>query len=742
MIKCFNVCTPMRSLVLACIGVLLWTTPLLGQESREVAIGELRYFTREIFDQDDIQYPRGVNRVDLDMLNTYGVTVGVRRDWTTPDGQNVNFQVSQMMQSKFSDIELVTVPADGAFQRTFRNPYPDKILNGTNWTRQFDQDDPVDPSTPSDAMVYNRIDLWPAYGMGMQVERWAYFFADDRYDDMVIMEYVFTNTSGEARNDVYIGLNGAPHSSAHYPADLWGDYYGVSYPQYVAGDALADSMRVWTAWRADQTVSTPDQDDKGDPDSQWGNFKEAQFMSNIVLHADTSPTDETDDPNQPQKAGWSQRDFVANLNEADQPTTYEYISGPWNTGDNPYDAYIDRDGDGAAKFRVLDHPEGQLPPDWIDEQGFDPELEQEKNNLMSFGPYQMGPGEDVRIVMAFAGAMIPSKLAIDAGRAYDGGQEARSVFGVNPLPCGVSYDDMHGNPIVQNGDVFDTNGNLIANCGQTLTREQKNQIINIGYQLSLTSAAVARNLWEGSDVQSGTGTFNKIYAPASPSIEGFSENDQVRLTWTDNQLDSRGGPITGYRVYREYKRPPSITSPTDTTFLLLADVPAGTSQYIDTEVIRGEDYYYYVTAVNADGIESSRFQNRTGTAQNKQDEALAPTRPPSAQWQSENGLEGVIVVPNPYHVQAAAKYPGRRLNFLNLPAFAQIHIYTMTGDRIQTITHDSSTGDKDWERQDTFSTMEIVSGVYLFVVEEFDGPPEGSGSPTGETAIGKFVVVK
>jgi hypothetical protein len=99
----------------------------------------------------------------------------------------------------------------------------------------------------------------------------------------------------------------------------------------------------------------------------------------------------------------------------------------------------------------------------------------------------------------------------------------------------------------------------------------------------------------------------------------------------------------------------------------------------------------------------------------------------------------VVVVPNPYHVEAAQRYSGRRLNFLNLPAFANIHIYTMTGDRVMTLEHDTSTGDKDWLRQDTFSTMEIVSGIYLFVVEELDGP---DGRATGEHAIGKFVVIK
>ena len=63
----------------------------------------------------------------------------------------------------------------------------------------------------------------------------------------------------------------------------------------------------------------------------------------------------------------------------------------------------------------------------------------------------------------------------------------------------------------------------------------------------------------------------------------------------------------------------------------------------------------------------------------------------------------------------------------------------MVGDLVQSISHSLGTGDVDWLRQDTFSTVEIVSGIYIYVVEELDSP---GGSPTGKTATGKFVVIK
>ncbi len=233
----------------------------------------------------------------------------------------------------------------------------------------------------------------------------------------------------------------------------------------------------------------------------------------------------------------------------------------------------------------------------------------------------------------------------------------------------------------------------------------------------------------------GTGSFGVPLAPASPSLTATSENQQIRLEWGDEaENDTKAGNIVGYKIYRNYWRPPSVTQPTDTTFVMVDSVGPGVREYVDSEVIVGEQYWYYVTAVSDDGLESSAFQNRMGRTATPDREAVVPSRVPHTDWKDE-----VVVVPNPYHSVAADKYGGRRLNFLNLPAYANIHIYTMTGDRVQTIEHNSGDGDEEWLRQDTFSTMQIVSGIYIYVVEELDGP---NGSLTGEKTIGKFVVIK
>lgn len=703
-----------------CLAVLLLfpAGSATAQESRALDVGRLFYNTNAVLNSDDIQYPRVQPYTDGDrreQLDGYGIIIGVPRTWTDASGVTRNVQIAQVAQNKYSDIENVTPPVDGAFKRTYRNPYPTKILDGEDWTPIQAKGDPVDPNIPSDVMIYNHLNTWT----DIDIERWAYAFANEEYDEFVILEHKFTNTSNESYQNVYIGIIAETSAHTYYPADIWGTYYGATYAKYAAGDTNADSLRLWYSWDGHQTSAFPNIDTRAKPDALWGHFEEPQFMGFAVLHADVSPDNEADDPNQPWKAGWSQREHAPDLNVAGHEDIYRYLSQNWHPG-NPgaYAVTLNADGEvvpgRTGQYRIL-----QPGLDVNNTTQYDPLTEQEKTALFSFGPYNFAPGDDVRIVVAFAGGQIPYRWAIDVGRAYKNG--AAQQFTLVPLP----YDIV--NPFTNE---------LMAAAGTTIDKQTKNAILDLGRDFMVQNISKALHAWKNGNVREGQGTFNIPYAPASPSLEGFSENDQIRLTWgQEAEMDTRAGQIAGYNIYREYRRTANLDLPTDTTFLLHAQVPAGTFEYVDSDVVRGEAYYYYVTAVSEDGIESSAFQNRTGTTSDKILEALTPTRPPDDNWQNN-----VVVVPNPFHVQGAFNYEeDKRLNFLNLPAYANIHIYTMKGDLVQTIRHTGSTGDEDWEKQETFSTMEIVSGVYIYVVEELNGP---DGSPTGEQAIGKFVVIK
>lgn len=669
---------------------------VMGQASRIVAVGQMQHEVGEQADFLSLSWPIGWTELDKGMSGgPNGFTFGHKENWTDGNGVSWNVRITQNVSNKFTDIQNVVIPVEGAFKRTFRYSAPHKIVDGKEWASSQDLNDPVNNNIPADVVGYGKWHTWS----GIDVERWAYSFADRRYDDFVIVEWVFTNVSGENREDVYFSIQAQLETRSHYPGDLWSDYYGVNYK------TGGDSLRLYYMWDADN-LTTPE-DDKANPDLIWGNFRKPQFMGMAILHADTSPSDETDNPAFPIKAGWSQREQLPNLSEDGPDRIYNFLKDPWD----PANPNLTTDSSGYFRYLDWNH---------FDEHVDDSNVEQSKAGTFSFGPYQMADGEDVRIVTVYAGGSINNRLCIDLGRAYNSG-----------------YTQLQDNlrPMPYNYGEFNIKGKMVDQA-------TKDAIINTGIDSLFKTVSLVKRIWENSSVNKGSGSFNIDIAPPAPSLTVTSEPAQIKLSWGDEADDYPN--LKGFRIYRSYWRPPELTYPTDTTFVFVEEVGKNIHEYIDKgqstpnqPIIRGESYYYYVTAVTTNGSESSQFQNQTGFGKggaDKLQEAASPTRPPDASWKNN-----VVVVPNPYHVRAYQKYSGKQIKFLNLPPYANIHIYTMSGDKVQTIIHDTGTGDASWDRQDTFSTMEIVSGIYICVVEELDGP---NGSPTGEVAMEKFVVVK
>jgi len=671
------------------LALVLLASAAFAQVSRTLIGGRMQYTSNEAFTDDDLQWPLGVRNYATPMLASFGVDIGVKMTWTDAGGITHDVKVAEAANNRFTDQVNVVVPVPGAFTRTFHYPVPQKVIDGKNWQDVTAADDPVDPSIPSDAMLYHHCTTW----VGIDIERWTYSFMDDKHGDIVFLEWLFTNTSGETKKDVYFALRAEPATGTHYPGDLWGNYVGADYRNG------GDSLRLYYNYDADRP-GDGGRDDRGNPSELYGNFTKPQFMSYVLVHADKDVNDESDDPMAPYKGGWSQRQLSPDLNSNTFEQVYDFFHTPWDPTNPTLNLWPGTNGLIRA-----------WPPDF-DLRTIDSGIEQEKCGLFSFGPYQMEPGDDVRIVMAFAGGVINGRLAIDAGYAYDPGFE-----GLRPRkPLPESYDFTH----------------LGIPKGGMLDKDQKDLLLDTGRDSMFANAMMAVKLWKNSNVRAGKGSFNIELAPPSPTLTVTPKPGYIQLEW-GTEAEDYGTDIAGYRIYRNYYRPPSIDTPTDTSFVLIKDI-SGTSvhEYKDENVSRGQDYYYYVTAYNSKGIESSRFLNRGSTGTIEQ--GVSPSRPPDADWQNK-----VVVVPNPYHSRGAFKYSGAKLNFLNTPAYCRIHIYTMTGDKVATLYHNEGTGDEGWDRQDTFSTMAIVSGIYIYVVEELDGP---NGSPTGKTAIGKFIVVK
>jgi hypothetical protein len=114
------------------------------------------------------------------------------------------------------------------------------------------------------------------------------------------------------------------------------------------------------------------------------------------------------------------------------------------------------------------------------------------------------------------------------------------------------------------------------------------------------------------------------------------------------------------------------------------------------------------------------------------------------------------VYPNPYYARAFWDGSGerdRKLYFFNLPAHAEVRIFTLAGDLVGTFDHDAATytaNDIEWftKYSDGTQTMPggehawdlitqrdqaIATGLYLYTVKNKD---------TGDIQRGKFLVIK
>jgi hypothetical protein len=90
-------------------------------------------------------------------------------------------------------------------------------------------------------------------------------------------------------------------------------------------------------------------------------------------------------------------------------------------------------------------------------------------------------------------------------------------------------------------------------------------------------------------------------------------------------------------------------------------------------------------------------------------------------------------VPDPYVVTNVWEMSefGKKLKFKNLPDQCTIKIYTLVGEHIATVQHDSDVGYEFWDMR-TRNDQFIAPGVYLYHAETQDG----------DEALGRFLVIK
>lgn len=607
------------------------------------------------------------------------------------------------------DIDHTSVPVSGEFRKYWKYEPPTVIVNGENltagdWHADYEE---VKATIPTEQMGFTHLQT----SIGVDIFESVYTFGNPDYDDFALVEYEFKYT-GETPNvddngdpitytesidSCYIGIkffpviyerDVVPHAGGWTEnTDDWVEYV---YAEDIDGDS--DTLRVMYGWDGDASVV--DADDEGDPlVTSSGVFLSPQYPGVAVLHVDRAGDDPSNDMHQP---------HLTHVSYGGVNTHNALTSGQANAGIGGIQGVYDKLVAGGELIPALDWtnwkqnhtnqwPRGtQYPNDNCSQIG-----------TMAFGPYDFELGKSIRILVCYTVGTISWKEAIDLGAQWKA------------------------------GSISPTEKNLVLRSGRdslfSKIKAVQGLYANTGYNIEEFAQQIPS-------------------PPAWPdSVVLSSEVGGCKVEWSEVE-----GAVA-YRVYRRLKSQFYIVTPGTETYPLVfqcgGEAPGANAEYsseivtswVDRNVVPAHYYWYYVTAINADGVESSHFVTRINpTNSDPSRGGVTPFEKPPV------GVDSIYVVPNPYHVKAVRLYPGQvldQLNFVGLPAACRIRIFTQAGDLVAKIDHKlkfppSST--EAWELR-TSMNQTVASGLYVYVVDKCR---DHNNQPINETKVGKFVVIR
>lgn len=547
--------------------------------------------------------------------------------------------------------------------------------------------DKYDPNLPCDRKIVNVVNT----PLGITMTRNIYAFSQEYHSNYFIIEFILENTGNidaddeieldQTINDLYLGWldhYGSTEGGRYvqggqaYGQFLWRTQRGEDYADYVAGDETADSMRCTWAWLGH--VQGLDYDNIGAPIVEGsGRLANAQYPGMIYLHVDKSPEDPADNPALP-VMGWNGNDTHPESagngnNVAGNRTLFDMFAGNSMPQNGQYGGY-DR----------MDERGGKYPAGLADAGG--------AAGVAGFGPYDLEPGQKVRIVVAEGVSGISRELCENVGHNWK--------FGDPPfvLPDGSTTNDRD---------------------------EYKNKWVYTGQDSIIQTFSRARRNFENDFA---------IPQPPRPPQNFYvnSMGDKIQLKWQD-PAGGYGNNFKGFKIYRAIGK-----RDTNYTQIFSCSLPDTVHKFDDNSAKRGFSYYYYITSFS-DGAENNGEMNPSGELES----SLFYTRtslPAYLKRPAAESLENIRVVPNPYNVSSRDYQYGLdedrdQIMFFNLPAECKIKIYTERGDLIKTINHNDGTGDESWN-SNTSTRQVVASGIYIAYFE----------TPDGRSAYRKIIVIR
>ena len=619
---------------------------------------------------------------------------------------------------------------DGYYIRRYRRYQPPAIIvDGKPTQDKFPlEGDAVDPSKipgTADIMVTSTINT----DMGVTVTQKVFAWSQRNHDDYIIFSYKFTNT-GNVDLDDEIELPNQTLNNWYFlrasRLERWDSEYWYS----SRGELTTDTLRMQFAYpgrRRDSKIVDNTGNGFWAPQPRW--LWNAMSVGQAILHVDKSPADHSDDFNQPYMTATENSDLLWIRNDptstgsADWAQVYKVMSEGWGwrgfvmdaTGPSVRPGHhgtrMDEQAVIAGAKYILDLP-------WVTYGG---------SYFWAAGPYTLKPGESIEIVWADGyGNINPLKIW-----EVEGAWEDKTCT----PPPGMTFDNAAGVGLVDN---------------MPPVYKAFPELYNKNYN------DWARDCWVFTGIDSLMRNMNNAQwnqrhnydvpvGPPPPDVVTVqSLPNKITVSWDGTEAE-KVSDFAGYRLYRSkgmyYEgHRNNVNTLEHGKWELLKTFPGkGIHSYDDADVTRGVAYYYVVTTYD-DGV--SNAVDCTGKKEVLESGFFLSmtTKPAYLTRASGASLEDIVVVPNPYSLQAKdLQYPGEpnKIMFMDLPPVCTIKIYTESGDLVTTIEHTNNSGDEAWgvtalAHMTNDNGQIVVSGIYIANIT----------TPDNQSINRKFVIIR
>ncbi len=553
------------------------------------------------------------------------------------------------------------------------------------------------------------------YANGIRLERKILGWSQQFHDNYVVVDMTFTNTSDKPVTGMYVALQDQTAynlmADGQNPSVADVDSKGNSRWWHYIGAKTSDSVRVMYEYDADDPNKPGDQ--MGQPLSQqYGRLLRKDFAFTATLWAskqaytpsgtmvENHDQNDVDDMSQPGVATPANLQNVLGLPlyplaEPGSPAAkdmYDFISGKVLSSLDQTGPDI-RPGHFRQNLDDLDLVTAGGQP------GISTNADNFESMCLNYGPYDLQPGQQIRIVKIMGYTGLGREKALEIGKQW---------------LAGTLTDPMAGKP---NGNFPD---NFAFPSGTTQQDIYKDKWYSTGIDSVILSVKRAiYNFKHGYNVP--------VTPPPPTSFTVLGTGEGIELTWSDPDAEAMNG-FQGYRIMRK-------VSTLDTTFYdQVATIPASdkeiTHKYIDNKnVLFGGNYYYYIQAgVKIGENDQNAYPADRGKTIWTGRIWYPQNTPASPERISQPDLNKIVIAPNPYNyndpiLKGYGFTDDRGILFFNLPVKVTIRVFTESGNLVKTIEHDepiTKAGSDEWNMTNE-NRQPIASGIYIVVFQTPDG---------------------